>query len=55
MFAEFSKERTFLRESHGPREITAEECMSPLLTTKNNARKNPMLLREDSCLKFKMK
>ena len=23
--------------------------------TKNNARKNPQLLRDDSCLKFKMK
>ena len=25
------------------------------MMTKNNARKNPKLLKEDSCLKFKMK
>lgn len=28
---------------------------SPLMTTKNKERKNPALLRDDSCLKFKMK
>jgi hypothetical protein len=49
MFAEFSKERCSVKEH------MLEECQSPLLMTKNNARKNPMLLREDSCLKFKMK
>ena len=30
-------------------------CDSPLMTTKNNSRKNPANLRDDSCLKFKMK
>jgi len=35
-------------------EIT-NECQSPLMITKNNARKQPGLLRDDSCLKFKMK
>jgi hypothetical protein len=30
------------------------ECDSPLMTTKNQARKDGRL-REDSCLKFKMK
>lgn len=54
MFAEFSKERT-LRESQPFKEHMVEECQSPLLMTKNNARKNPLLLRDDSCLKFKMK
>jgi len=33
----------------------ANECQSPLMMTKNNARKNPGLLKNDSCLKFKMK
>jgi serine/threonine protein kinase len=31
------------------------ECQSPLLTTKNKERKDPKELRDDSCLKFKMK
>jgi hypothetical protein len=31
------------------------ECDSPLMTTKNKEKKNPALLRDDSCLKFKMK
>ena len=30
-------------------------CDSPLMMTKNQQRKNPALLRDDSCLKFKMK
>jgi hypothetical protein len=34
---------------------TSMECDSPLMTTKNKERKNPALLRDDSCLKFKMK
>jgi hypothetical protein len=29
------------------------ECDSPLMTTANKERKNPALLRDDSCLKFK--
>jgi serine/threonine protein kinase len=57
MFAEFNKERNSLhaRESNLPKEDVSFECQSPLMTTKNNSRKNPSLLREDSCLKFKMK
>lgn len=31
------------------------ECDSPLMTTKNQARKQGGRLRDDSCLKFKMK
>lgn len=31
------------------------ECDSPLMTTKNQARKQVGRLRDDSCLKFKMK
>jgi len=31
------------------------ECESPLMMTRNHARKNPNNLRNDSCLKFKMK
>lgn len=44
-----------MRESQNMRENIVEECQSPLLMTKNNARKNPQLLKDDSCLKFKMK
>ena len=43
------------KESENQKEGIVEECQSPLLMTKNNARKNPQLLRDDSCLKFKMK
>ena len=32
----------------------SQECNSPLMLTKNKDRKNKMLLRDDSCLKFKM-
>lgn len=32
-----------------------EECDSPLMITKNNNRKRNLKLRDDSCLKFKMK
>lgn len=32
-----------------------EDCNSPLMTSKNRERKNRGLLRDDSCLKFKMK
>ena len=35
--------------------LQTEECNSPLMTTKNNERKKKVLLRDDSCLKFKMK
>jgi hypothetical protein len=31
------------------------ECSSPLMLTKNSSRKAQGLLREDSCLKFKMR
>lgn len=56
MFAEFNKERnTIHRESALFKEEIVNECQSPLMMTKNNARKNPGLLRDDSCLKFKMK
>ena len=53
MFAEWNKERSsvILKESGLFKE---EECQSPLMVTTNNARKIG-LLREDSCLKFKMK
>lgn len=55
-FAEFSKERNS-QQMHilKDKELFAQQCQSPLLTTKNNARKNPNLLKDDSCLKFKMK
>lgn len=56
MFAEFNKERNSL--AYGSilhKEEIIAECQSPLMTTKNNSRKNGGLLREDSCLKFKMK
>ena len=51
MFAEFNKERSSLRESV---DMTSE-CQSPLMISKNKDRKKPTLLRDDSCLKFKMK
>lgn len=35
--------------------ILTEECSSPLMMSKNKERKNKGLLRDDSCLKFKMK
>ena len=35
--------------------MTSEECNSPLMLTKNNERKKKVMLRDDSCLKFKMK
>ena len=35
--------------------INTEECNSPLMLTKNKERKVKGLLRDDSCLKFKMK
>ena len=41
------------RESENKK--TSMVCDSPLMTTQNNSRKNPALLRDDSCLKFKMK
>jgi hypothetical protein len=34
---------------------TSIECNSPLMLTRNNSRKAAGLLRDDSCLKFKMK
>jgi hypothetical protein len=43
------------RESGVMKEDIVTECQSPLMMTKNNARKHPGLLRDDSCLKFKMK
>lgn len=57
MFAEFNKERTSqqMRESINLKQELPSECQSPLMMTRNNARKNPGLLRDDSCLKFKMK
>lgn len=33
----------------------ANQCESPLMMTKNIARKKQALARDDSCLKFKMK
>lgn len=47
---EMFKEFTEYRKSH-----LAEECNSPLMLTKNKERKNKGLVRDDSCLKFKMK
>ena len=41
--------------SDSPSKRTSMTCDSPLMTTKNSERKNPALLRDDSCLKFKMK
>jgi hypothetical protein len=39
-----------------PRDKKASiDCNSPLMLTRNNSRKTPGLLRDDSCLKFKMK
>jgi hypothetical protein len=35
--------------------MSADECNSPLMTSKNRDRKNKGLTRDDSCLKFKMK
>jgi hypothetical protein len=35
--------------------INTEECNSPLMLTRNKDRKVKGLLRDDSCLKFKMK
>ena len=32
-----------------------DQCNSPLMMTKNNERKKKVILRDDSCLKFKMK
>lgn len=32
-----------------------DECDSPLMVTRNNNRKRNLRLRDDSCLKFKMK
>lgn len=32
-----------------------EECSSPLMVSRNKERKQAQLLREDSCLKFKMR
>lgn len=56
MFAEFNRERgSMLKESALMKEELVAECQSPLMMTKNNARKHPGLLRDDSCLKFKMK
>lgn len=55
MFAQFSKERTSMKESQITKENIMEQCMSPLMMTKNNARKNPVFLKADSCLKLKMK
>lgn len=48
---EMFKEFTEYRKSH----LLGEECNSPLMTTKNKERKNKGLVRDDSCLKFKMK
>jgi serine/threonine protein kinase len=47
---EMFKEFTEYRKSH-----LSEECNSPLMMTKNRERKNKGLVRDDSCLKFKMK
>jgi serine/threonine protein kinase len=56
MFAEFNRERSSIqKESILLKEEVVAECQSPLMMTKNNARKHPGLLRDDSCLKFKMK
>lgn len=58
MFAEFNRERTSLLKEplkESLKEEIVAECQSPLMMTKNNARKHPTLLRDDSCLKFKMK
>ncbi len=43
--------RTMMSES----KENMTQCDSPLLTTGNKDRKKPALLRDDSCLKFKMK
>ena len=51
MFAEFNKERNSHKESLD----MASESQSPLMVSKNKDRKKPTLLRDDSCLKFKMK
>jgi hypothetical protein len=63
MFAEFNNsrhtstayERTPLHIDTSNLKKVSIECDSPLMLTKNNARKNNGLLRDDSCLKFKMK
>lgn len=47
MFKEFNE----YRKSH----LTGEDCNSPLMMTRSKDRKNKGLLRDDSCLKFKMK
>lgn len=49
---EMFKEFTEYRKSHL---ASSEECNSPLMLTKNKERKVKGLLRDDSCLKFKMK
>lgn len=49
---EMFKEFTEYRKSHL---ASNEECNSPLMLTKNKERKVKGLLRDDSCLKFKMK
>lgn len=35
--------------------MNSDQCNSPLMMTKNKERKGKGLLRDDSCLKFKMK
>ncbi len=53
----FAKDELFKEFTENRRStiICTEECNSPLMTTKNKDRKNKGLLRDDSCLKFKMK
>ena len=50
---ELFKEFTELRKSSSF--MNSEECNSPLMLTTDNSRKKKMMLRDDSCLKFKMK
>jgi serine/threonine protein kinase len=47
---DFFKDFTEHRKSH-----LVDECGSPLMLSKNRERKNKGLVRDDSCLKFKMK
>ena len=53
----FTKEELFKDWTEQRRStlIQMEECNSPLMMTKNNERKKKVVLRDDSCLKFKMK
>ena len=50
---ELFKEFTELRKSSNL--MNSEECNSPLMLITNDNRKKKMMLRDDSCLKFKMK